>query len=122
KSSSVAAEHIACVARSHSNGDGCCAASARPAPRSATDAVYVVASPEDISGEEIVLIGDLVRDWASPDANLIFGVIFDSGLEDEIRVTVVAAGYGCILWSDGTAVPATWYRHSGAMVPPFRPL
>ena len=42
----------------------------------------------------------LVADSAHPDANIIFGAVIDDTLGDEVRVTVIAAGF------DGGAPPA----------------
>ena len=36
---------------------------------------------------------NLVQEAAHPEANIIFGATFDEGLEDEIRVTVIATGF-----------------------------
>ena len=35
----------------------------------------------------------IVREKAHPDANIIFGTVIDDSLGDEVRVTVVAAGF-----------------------------
>ncbi|GAB3256493.1 hypothetical protein GCM10027452_45830 [Micromonospora halotolerans] len=35
----------------------------------------------------------LVTDAAHPDANIIFGAVIDDALGDEVRVTVIAAGF-----------------------------
>src|SRR6185312_5918883 len=35
----------------------------------------------------------LVQDSAHPDANIIFGTVIDDSLGDEVRVTVIAAGF-----------------------------
>jgi cell division protein FtsZ len=42
----------------------------------------------------------LVADAAHPDANIIFGAVIDDTLGDEVRVTVIAAGF------DGGEPPA----------------
>lgn len=36
---------------------------------------------------------ETVRQVASPEANIIFGAVIDEALEDELRVTVIAAGF-----------------------------
>ncbi|MEA4934849.1 MAG: cell division protein FtsZ [Lawsonibacter sp.] len=47
----------------------------------------------DIGLEEVETAANLVQEAAHPDANIIFGAAFDEGLEDEIRVTVIATGF-----------------------------
>ncbi len=54
--------------------------------------LYNITAPEDISGEETEIIGEKIREAVPEDANIIFGVVFDNNLEDEVHVTVVATG------------------------------
>ena len=49
--------------------------------------------PMDIALDEVEQAADLVRDAVHPDANTIFGAIFDETLDDEVRVTVIATGF-----------------------------
>ncbi len=49
--------------------------------------------PMDIALDEVEQAADLVRDAVHPDANTIFGAIFDEPLDDEVRVTVIATGF-----------------------------
>ncbi|HEV8175474.1 MAG TPA: cell division protein FtsZ, partial [Actinoplanes sp.] len=42
---------------------------------------------------EIHDAAQLVTDAAHPDANIIFGAVIDDALGDEVRVTVIAAGF-----------------------------
>ena len=46
----------------------------------------------DITLEEITAASEMIREAAHPDANIIFGAAIDQGMEDEIRVTVIATG------------------------------
>ena len=48
----------------------------------------------DIGLEEVETAANLVQQAAHPDALIIFGAAFDEELEDEIRVTVIATGFG----------------------------
>jgi len=50
-------------------------------------------SSPDIGLEEIEFAASLVGQEAHPDANIIWGVSFDTDLEDEMRVTVIATGF-----------------------------
>ena len=49
--------------------------------------------PMDIALEEVEQAADLVKKAVHPDANTIFGAIFDENLDDEVRVTVIATGF-----------------------------
>jgi cell division protein FtsZ len=42
---------------------------------------------------EINEAASLVQEAAHPDANIIFGTVIDDSLGDEVRVTVIAAGF-----------------------------
>ena len=42
---------------------------------------------------EIHDAADLVKEAAHPEANIIFGTVIDDTLGDEVRVTVIAAGF-----------------------------
>ena len=59
---------------------------------SAKAVLYNITAPQDISAEEIQEIGDIIADAAPEDANIIFGVVFDEEVGDEIRITVIATG------------------------------
>lgn len=47
----------------------------------------------DVSLEDAELASTLITSEAGPDANIIWGCSFDAGLEDEMRVTVIATGF-----------------------------
>jgi len=47
----------------------------------------------DLGLFEINEAASLVADSAHPDANIIFGAVIDDALGDEVRVTVIAAGF-----------------------------
>lgn len=59
---------------------------------SAKSVLYNITSPTDLTGEEIEAIGDAIAEAAPEDANIIFGVVFDDDLGDELRLTVIATG------------------------------
>ncbi len=52
-----------------------------------------VAGGSDIGLFEINEAAELVDKYAHPDANIIFGTVIDDALGDEVRVTVIAAGF-----------------------------
>ena len=57
---------------------------------SAKAVLYNITAPMDITAEEIAEIGDIIADATPEDANIIFGVVFDDNIGDEIRLTVIA--------------------------------
>ena len=48
---------------------------------------------------EVNEAASVIQDVAHPDANIIFGTVIDDSLGEEIRVTVIAAGFD--RWEDG---------------------
>ncbi len=54
--------------------------------------VNIMASP-DIGLDEIDSAVAMIADEAHPDANIIFGAAFDTTLEDEMRITLIATGF-----------------------------
>ncbi|GAA4399494.1 cell division protein FtsZ [Tsukamurella soli] len=63
-----------------------------------------VAGGSDLGLFEINEAATLVADAAHEDANIIFGTVIDDNLGDEVRITVIAAGF------DGTAAKRTTTR------------
>ncbi|WP_062465075.1 cell division protein FtsZ [Demequina soli] len=57
--------------------------------------------------KEVETAARLVREAAHPEANIIFGTVIDDSLGDELRITVIAAGF------DGGA--PTHRTHAGAL-------
>lgn len=53
-----------------------------------------IASASNITMAEVSTITNAVSDNAHEDANIIFGTVVDESLEDQIRVTVIATGFG----------------------------
>ncbi|MFO7191351.1 MULTISPECIES: cell division protein FtsZ [Thermocrispum] len=56
-------------------------------------ALLSIAGGSDLGLFEINEAATLVQEAAHPDANIIFGTIIDDSLGDEVRVTVIAAGF-----------------------------
>ncbi|MCI9887331.1 cell division protein FtsZ [Micrococcales bacterium 31B] len=62
----------------------------------------------DLGLHEISEAARLVQEAAHPDANIIFGAVIDDALGDEVRVTVIAAGFdsgGPNLREESTSLP-----------------
>ena len=59
---------------------------------SARAVLYNISASDDVSGDEIMEIGNIISESVHPDANIIFGVVNDASLGDELRVIIVATG------------------------------
>jgi cell division protein FtsZ len=66
-----------------------------------------VAGGSNLGIKEVESAARLVREAAHPEANIIFGTVIDDALGDELRITVIAAGF------DGGA--PTHRKHTGAL-------
>ena len=60
----------------------------------ATGVIINVTGPIDVGLDELELAAEKVREMADPNAVTIIGNIIDDTLEDEVRVTVIATGFG----------------------------
>lgn len=73
---------------------------------------------------EVNEAAEIIHDVAHPDANIIFGTVVDENMEDDIRVTVIAAGFD--RWDGdpaergqgGTASPSQIAQHSPSQQQP----
>ncbi len=52
-----------------------------------------IAGPTDLTLHEVNAAADAITRVSHPDANIIFGAVVDDALGEEVRVTVVAAGF-----------------------------
>src|SRR3989440_853973 len=52
-----------------------------------------ISGPSDLALHEVNRAAETVTKVAHPDANIIFGAVIDDALGDEVRVTVIAAGF-----------------------------
>ena len=59
---------------------------------SAKAVLYNITASMDISTDEIAEIGDIITDATPEDTNIIFGVVYDENIGDELRLTVIATG------------------------------
>ncbi len=55
--------------------------------------INVTASP-DVTLQEVNEAAELIHSEAAEDANIIWGMVIDQNLEDKVRVTVIATGFG----------------------------
>ncbi|MFB9378894.1 cell division protein FtsZ [Kineococcus gynurae] len=78
----------------------------------------------DLGLYEINEAARLVQEAAHPEANIIFGAVIDDALGDEVRVTVIAAGFDSgapTRRRDERALGQVSGRPQGSAVPPARP-
>ena len=68
----------------------------------------------DLGLFEINEAAQLVANSAAVDANIIFGAVIDDALGDEVRVTVIAAGFDEAQPNRAASAPLTLNRSSGA--------
>ena len=59
----------------------------------ATGVIISFTASTDIGLEDIDIAATMVKNECNPDANIIWGVIFDPELDDELRVTIIATGF-----------------------------
>jgi cell division protein FtsZ len=64
-----------------------------------------ISGGSDLGLFEIHEAADLIARAASPDANIIFGAVIDDALGDEVRVTVIAAGFDGGMQKRTTSTP-----------------
>ncbi|KQY06014.1 cell division protein FtsZ [Mycobacterium sp. Root135] len=83
-----------------------------------------VAGGSDLGLFEINEAASLVQDSAHPEANIIFGTVIDDSLGDEVRVTVIAAGFDAAgpsrkpVVGAGVSGPSVAAGTSGKLRPP----
>ncbi len=62
--------------------------------RGATGVILSIAGTRDLGLFEVDEAAGIVREAADPDCNVIFGTVVDDTLGDNVRVTVIATGFG----------------------------
>lgn len=62
--------------------------------RGAKGVLINITGGHDLSLHEVDAAASLVQEEADEDANIIFGAVIDETLSDEIRLTVIATGFG----------------------------
>lgn len=72
--------------------------------------LLMLAGGSDLGLFEVNEAADVITQAAHPDANIIFGAVIDDSLGDEVKVTVIAAGFDKVdapLEQDGSIVTST---------------
>jgi cell division protein FtsZ len=72
-----------------------------------------ISGGSDLGLFEIHQAADLIAQSAHPDANIIFGAVIDDALGDEVRVTVIAAGF-----EGGMPQHRAWVPKKKTVTPP----
>ncbi|MGH9106598.1 MAG: cell division protein FtsZ [Acidimicrobiales bacterium] len=76
-----------------------------------------IAGGPDLTLFEVNEAAEIIHSAAHPDANIIFGQVIDEGMGEDVRVTVIAAGFD--QW-DGAAQGASRAHHDAAPTSPHR--
>jgi cell division protein FtsZ len=59
----------------------------------ATRVLYNITGGKNFGIGEVNEVATVIADAVAPDSNIIFGTAIDENLEDEVRITVIAAGF-----------------------------
>ena len=62
--------------------------------RGARGVLINITGSADLALHEINDASSLIQEEAHPDANIIFGAVIDESMGDELRITVIATGFG----------------------------
>lgn len=81
----------------------------------ASGVIINVTCSSDMSLDMIEQAGSLISDASHPDANIIFGSVFDEDMGDEMLITVIATGFG------GTSAAAKAQEQTAAQAPAAAP-
>jgi len=80
--------------------------------------LFNITGGKELSLYDVTEASNVITESVDPDANIIFGAVIDEALEDEIRVTVIATGFGSknpVLSGTPTVHPVGYgYRPSGS--------
>lgn len=84
--------------------------------RGAKGVLINITGGHDLSLHEVDAAASLVQEEADEDANIIFGAVIDETLKDEIRLTVIATGFGDVVERSEPEIP----RYREAVSVPYR--
>jgi cell division protein FtsZ len=59
----------------------------------ATRVLLNITGGEDLTLQEVRAAADFISKLVDPDANIIFGMVTDPKMDDEVRITVIATGF-----------------------------
>ena len=81
-------------------GANCAVEATKEAIDGASGLIINVNCSSDMSLDMIEQAGDLITQATHPDANIIFGSVFDEEMGDEMLITVIATGFGSLEEND----------------------
>ena len=58
-----------------------------------TKIIYNITAGSDVTQLELEEAGEIISKAVNPDANIIFGIVNDQNMHDEMKITVVATGF-----------------------------
>jgi len=99
----------------HASGEGRAVNAARAAISSplleasiegAHGILLTIAGPSDLGLFEVNEAAEIIGEAAHADANIIFGAVIDDALGDEVRITVIAAGFDRDGGADSAGAPS----------------
>lgn len=61
--------------------------------KGARGVIISISASADVGLEDVDMASTMIAECCNPDASVIWGVAFDPNLEDEMRITIVAAGF-----------------------------
>jgi cell division protein FtsZ len=67
--------------------------------------LFNVKAGTDFTPHELDYLGDQLQEHCAPDANVIFGVVFDEALKGKLQLTVIATGFALDADANVTAPP-----------------
>ena len=77
-----------------------------------------ITGPMDMGLEEVEKAAEMVKEVADPEALFMMGAAFDETLEDELRVTVIATGFGQVANPVPGPVQSAGQEDKPGIVPP----
>jgi cell division protein FtsZ len=77
-----------------------------------------ITGPSNLGLFEVNAAAEIIHGVAHQDANIIFGTVIDDEMGDEVKVTVIAAGFD--KWEGGRVAPAPAARESRSAAAPER--
>jgi cell division protein FtsZ len=87
----------------------------------ATGVLLNITGPSDIGLFEVNEAAEVVTSHADPNANVIFGAVIDESLGEDVRVTVIATGFGGGRPRRKRVEPAVTTGSSETVAPSFDP-
>ncbi len=85
----------------------------------ASGVIINVTCSSDMSLDMIEQAGSLISDASHPDANIIFGSVFDEDMGDEMLITVIATGFGTSAPAKAQEETASGAAHTAQAAPEF---